>query len=70
MCDTVSPFSCAGVADAVQGLKVTNFGQDLQDGLVLGALLAAFWPGKHGRHQCVKYGNCGACNSVHDDHRS
>lgn len=33
----------------LQGLQVTSFG-DLRDGLALGALLAAYWPGEgHGR---------------------
>jgi hypothetical protein len=29
-----------------QGLQVCSFGSDLRDGLVMGALLAAYWPGE------------------------
>lgn len=29
----------------MQDMQVTNFGQDLRDGLVLGAVIAAYWPG-------------------------
>jgi hypothetical protein len=32
----------------LQAMQVTSFGEDLQNGLVLGALLAAHWPGEVG----------------------
>lgn len=31
----------------LQALQVTNFGDDLRNGLALGALLAAHWPGEN-----------------------
>jgi hypothetical protein len=38
----------------LQAMQVTSFGDDLRNGLVLGALLAAHWPGDDvmERHMC------------------
>lgn len=38
-------FACCALLLCLQGYQVTNFSEDLRNGLVLGALLSAHWPG-------------------------